>query len=147
MLNRQVGGEVAQSGIYWNIRDGEFISVPTGGGKLAGGPRDRYLKAPLPVVLVVGPLMGLAFALFLPLSGLLVLVPFLAAKLRGAVSSGKVSAAHMASPRMQPGVSYLEPRSGGATKRSSTAENAESEQEGKLIDLAKEIAEKRWQNK
>ena len=55
--------------------------------------------------------MGLAFAFFLPLSGLLVLIPFLGGKLRAVLFSGKVSAAHMAGSRVQPGVSYLEPRS------------------------------------
>ncbi len=142
MVIRHVGGENVRAGIYWSVRDGEFISVPAGGGRLAGGPKDRYIRAPLPVVLIVGPVLGLAFAIFLPLSGLLVLIPFLAAKVRGAVSSGRVSAAHMATTRAQPGLSYLEPRSGGVAGREPASEG---DQTGKLIDLAKEIAEKRWQ--
>jgi hypothetical protein len=141
MISRHVGGEVAKGGCYWSITAGEFLSVPKEGGTLPGGSNDRYIKAPLPVVLVAGPIMGLGFAMFLPLSGVLVLVPFLIGKLRGAAAP---SAAHMATPQMQPGMSYLEPQSGvDATAQ----ETPEADGKGKLVDLAQEIAEKRWKEK
>ncbi|MHB0870924.1 MAG: hypothetical protein ACYC66_03295 [Chloroflexota bacterium] len=145
MITRHVGGETVKGGIYWSMGAGEFVSVPNEGGRLAGGPEDRYLRAPLPIVLVVGPIMGLAFAIFLPLSGLLVLIPFLAGKLRGAVVP---SAAHAAVGSLQPGVSYLEPRTRATTKdRSGESATPEKDEQGRLVDLAKEIAERRWQDK
>lgn len=137
MLGKHRGGEIVRGGIFWSMSAGEFVTVPADGGQLAGGQKDQYIKTPLPVVLVVGPIMGLLFAMFLPLSGVLVLVPFLAGKVRGAVSP---SAAHMATPRVQPGVSYLEPKSHGTAE---VEPAAQGEVEGKLIDLAREIAEKR----
>ncbi len=143
MITKHAGGEAVKGGIYWSMGAGEFISVPKEGGRLAGGRQDSYLKAPLPVVLVVGPIMGLAFAIFLPLSGLLVLIPFLADKLRGAMAP---SAAHVAvGASMQPGVSYLEPRPrmSGQEQPAGT----ETPEQGKLVDLAKEIAERRWQDR
>ncbi len=143
MITKHVGGEVVKGGIYWSMSAGEFISVPNEGGSLPGGTRERYLRAPLPVVLIVGPIMGLAFAIFLPLSGLLVLIPFLADKLRSTMIPSAAHAAAGAS--LQPGVSYLETRA--ATRdRSGEADGTEQE-EGKLVDLAKEIAERRWQDK
>jgi len=141
MISRHVGGEAVKGGCYWSISAGEFLAVPKEGGTLPGSEKDRYIHAPLPVVLIVGPIMGAGFAFFLPLSGLLVLVPFLLGKLRGAAAP---SAARMATPQMQPGMSYLEPRSGAGT----TAQEApEVEDKGKLVDLAQEIAEKRWKGK
>ncbi len=141
MISRHVGGEVVQGGCYWSISAGEFLAVPKEGGTLPGEGKDRYIKAPLPIVLVVGPIMGAGFAFFLPLSGLLVLVPFLLGKLRGAAAP---SAAHMAATQMQPGMSYLEPKSGAVA---TTEEVSESEDKGKLVDLAQEIADKRWKEK
>jgi len=143
MISKHVGGEFVPGGIYWSMSAGEFLSVPKEGGRLAGNSQQRYIKAPLPLVLVVGPIMGLAFALFLPLSGLLVLGPFLAGRLRGALVP---SAAHAAvGTAVQPGVSYIEPRPRpGADAHSSQDRAAE---QGKLVDLAKEIAERRWQDR
>ncbi|MGE5617816.1 MAG: hypothetical protein ACM3US_01000 [Sphingomonadaceae bacterium] len=144
MITRHVGGDVVEGGIYWSMSAGEFVSIPKEGGRLAGGPKDRYLRAPLPIVLVVGPIMGLAFAIFLPLSGLLVLIPFLASKLRGALVP---SAAHAAAGSLQPGVSYLEPRTRAAADRPAQTAAPETDEEGRLVDLANEIAERRWQDK
>lgn len=138
MLAKMEGGTTAKGGVYWSVKDGEFITVPKEGGLLEKGSGRSYIKVPLPIVLVVGPIMGILFAFFLPLSGLLVLGSMVKQKLTGAVSTG---AAGMASPRMQPGVSYLEP-----TSQSAEAEAAapSAGDDGKLIELAKEIAERRW---
>lgn len=144
MIRKHVGGDIVKGGIYWSMSQGEFIAVPKEGGALEGGRNDLYLRAPLPVVLVVGPIMGLAFAIFLPLSGLLVLVPFLVRKIRGAVTP---SAAHVATAALQPGVSYLEPRSRANTGEPAATETPEGEEQGRLVDLAREIAERRWQDK
>ncbi len=143
MITKHFGGELVKGGIYWSMSAGEFVSVPQEGGRLPGTGRDSYIRAPLPVVLVVGPVMGLAFALFLPLSGLLVLIPFLADKLRGAMVPSAAHAAAGAS--LQPGVSYLEPRSRTAAQE--RPDGAETPEQGKLVDLAKEIAERRWQDR
>ncbi len=145
MLTKVGGGETVKGGCYWSLKDGEFVSVPKEGGKLEGGAERKYIKVPLPLVLIVGPILGLAFAIFLPLSGILVLVPFLVGKLRSAASSGKVSAAHMASLQMQPGTSYLGP-SGNPASSDQDEESPDhpGEENGKLEELAAEIAERRW---
>ena len=145
MLTKVSGGETVRGGVYWSLKDGEFVCVPKGGGKLEGGSEHKYIKAPLPVVLCVGPIMGLAFAMFLPLSGILVLVPFLVGKVRSAVSSGKVSAAHMASLQVQPGTSYLGPSGNPApSDQNEELTHLPGEENGKLEALAAEIAERRW---
>lgn len=141
MLTKFEGGEAVKGGVYWSVKDGEFISVPKEGGVLEKESGRTYLKVPLPIVLVVGPIMGLAFAFFLPLSGVLVLASLAKRKLQGAFSAGKVGAAGMARLQMQPGASYLEPKAHEAGADAAPSPDAE---DGKLVELAKEIAEKRW---
>lgn len=102
-----------------------------------GEPTDWYVRAPLPLVLVLGPLMGLLFFFTLPFSGMMVLVPFVAGKLRTAVSSGRLSPVHLTSGPV-PGISYLEPHLRPGTP---SAQREETEP-GKLLDLADKIAEK-----
>ncbi len=135
-MTKHFGGEKVTGGIYWSKKAGEFVTVPADGGELGGGERDQYIRTPLPLVLILGPLMGAAFAMFLPLSGMLVLAPFLATKLR---SIAAPSAARMATPQPQVGVSYLE-----AAPRTERAEGEAEKRDGeKLIKLAEAIAEKR----
>jgi hypothetical protein len=141
VVAKHMGGETVKGGVYWSMTEGEFISVPGDGGILAGSARDQYMKAPLPLVLILGPVMGLAFAMFLPLSGLLVLIPFLAAKMRGAAAPSAARAA------LQPGVSYLEPGSGAKGGTDAPVASVSEAEQGKLVDLAKEIAARRWKDK
>jgi hypothetical protein len=46
---------------------------------------------------------------------------------------------------MQPGVSYLEPQPRGTAQGQHTPDG--TVENGKLVDLAKEIAERRWQER
>lgn len=141
MITSYAGGDVAPSGIYWNKTRGEFVSISEEG-ELAGDRSERYLKAPLPLVLIVGPLMGLAYFVFLPISGLMVLLPFLAGKLREVAFPGTLSAAHMASPERGAGISYLESQSRPRPSRGGQEGWIWSRDgdDGKLVDLATEIA-------
>ncbi len=140
MITKYAGGQVVKGGIYWSLRGGEFVSVPRPGGRLAGGLQDQYLRAPMPLVMVFGPLIGLAYVVVLPLAGLLVLVPFLASRMRYALTSGKVAAAHAAASPAGPGVSHLDSPPAGGVERGESPDGPE----GRLIDLASEIAMKRW---
>ncbi len=144
MLARLEGGEAVKGGIYWSTKDGEFITVPKEGGLLEKGPGRNYIKVPLPIVLIVGPIMGLAFAFFLPLSGVLALASVAKEKL---FSGGKVGAAGMVRLQMQPGASYLEPTAHSASTDAAQGAAPSSEDDGKLVELAREIAERRWREK
>ncbi len=108
-----------------------------------GGSSDWYVRAPLPLVLLLGPLMGLVFFFTLPLSGMVVLGPFLAGKLRAAVSSGRLSPAHLA-PGSEPGISYLEPYLRSGEQDSTSATRRDEAEPGAVIDLADKIVEKEW---
>ncbi len=139
MTSNHFGGDRVSGGVYWSRKNKEFISVPSEGGRLGGCESDIYVKTPIWMVLLAGPLMGIAFAFFLPLSGLLVLVPILASKLRGAAAPG---VAGIAASQLQPGLSYLE---GRAPTVAATA-GVQVGKDSRLIELAEAIAERRMRD-
>ena len=71
LFSRHVGAERVGGGIYWSHHDGGFVSVPRGGGELPGQPSDHFTRPPILLVLIAGPVLGTAFALFLPAAAFL----------------------------------------------------------------------------
>jgi hypothetical protein len=76
------GGEAVKFGFYWNVAEWKAQIVPAAGGTLDGEEGTRFLRLPLLVVLVVAPLMGAAFAMFLPFIGFAMLAMFLVGRLK-----------------------------------------------------------------
>ena len=71
MVRKYEGGQLAPGGIYLHNRTWELTQVPEGDYLPAG--EGAYYRLPVLLVLVLGPLVGLAFILFLPFA-----VPILA---------------------------------------------------------------------
>ncbi|MHB1130810.1 MAG: hypothetical protein ACYC4L_00280 [Chloroflexota bacterium] len=67
------GGEEVAGGLYFSLTALGFITIPRQGGVLPGGARERYLRTPPLLVVLVSPLFGITLAVLLPLSGLIVL--------------------------------------------------------------------------
>ncbi len=67
MLNK--GGHKVAAGTYWNMMNGERIDMDHEG-VLPGDRNTMYVKAPSAVMLAVGPVLGLIFAVFLPFIGI-----------------------------------------------------------------------------
>jgi hypothetical protein len=62
------GGERASRGAYWCVTSGEFVRVASGGGVLPGAPRDVYVRVLAPFMLILTPVLGMIFVVFLPLA-------------------------------------------------------------------------------
>jgi hypothetical protein len=67
-MKRYSGSETVEPGLYFNLRQLSFKSVETTG-KLPGTAKDVYRRVPVLAMLLVGPVMGLAFVVFLPFIG------------------------------------------------------------------------------
>jgi hypothetical protein len=58
-----------KAGFYFNFRTWEIHLHKTAGDALPGGPQDRYTSIPAVALLLLGPIMGFFFVIFLPLIG------------------------------------------------------------------------------
>ena len=81
------GGDDVRFGFYWNAREWEAQIVPKEGGTLKGSKAISYLRLPLPALLVLAPLMGAAYAFFLPFIGFAMVLMYLAGRLKTKVTT------------------------------------------------------------
>jgi hypothetical protein len=85
VMTKYTGGETVKAGFYWNRGKWAAEVVPAEGGALPGTAEIVYTRIPWPVLLVVAPVMGGAFAMFLPFLGLGLLVKYAFNALTGRV--------------------------------------------------------------
>ena len=85
------GGQRAAKGAYLRWAEGEWVTVPAGGGPLPGLPGDRYLS--MPAAAVLAPILGLVYFVFIPLVGVFsggwLLLRALVARSRRAIFAGR----------------------------------------------------------
>jgi hypothetical protein len=68
-MARYHGGKWVKAGFYWSPARWEIITIPKGGRALPGGEELSYFRVPVLFILVLGPLMGAVYVIFLPLIG------------------------------------------------------------------------------
>jgi len=81
MVTLYKANTVVKGGTYLNLKQGEFVTISEEEGILPGKSDVKYVRVPTAAMLVLGPLFGLLFVLFLPLAVPLVLVSMAAKKL------------------------------------------------------------------
>lgn len=59
----------AKGGFYWNLKTWEVTLVRRDGEALPGAADERYVRIPTAALVIVGPMMGFLFVVFLPLIG------------------------------------------------------------------------------
>ena len=69
MLKTRNGGTKAPGGLYWHFGNWEIKALDGKEVTLPGSSEERYLRIPTVALLLLGPVMGLAFAMFLPFIG------------------------------------------------------------------------------
>jgi len=74
------GGHTVQAGTYWNLSNGSRVQMEQEG-VLPGSGTTRYIKAPVAVMLMAAPVIGLVFAVFLPLIGIVMTLSMVGKKL------------------------------------------------------------------
>jgi hypothetical protein len=138
MLRHQ-GGEQAKAGFYLNLDSWEVNTVSGAeGGILAGGGQTRYLRVPTLAMLAFAPIMGAAFAMFLPFIGIALVAQYAATKTwRGVrqVSHGMVGTL---GPAWHPSAAHLTGTPEDKRKAGTDAATA-TPVDAKLDSLEKEI--------
>jgi hypothetical protein len=84
MLNN--GGHTVKAGTYWNMTNGSRVQMDQEG-VLPGNGKTRYIKAPVAVMLMAAPVIGLVFAVFLPFIGIVMTLSLIGKKLVDGVAS------------------------------------------------------------
>jgi len=84
MLNK--GGHTVAAGTYWNLANGNRVNMEQEG-MLPGDGKTRYLKAPVAVMLMAAPAIGLVFAVFMPFIGIAMTLNLIGRKLVDGVAS------------------------------------------------------------
>jgi hypothetical protein len=74
------GGKSVKAGTYWNMENGERVEMVMAG-VLPGSRKAMYVKAPGAAILAAGPVLGLIFAVFLPLIGIVMTLAMIGRKL------------------------------------------------------------------
>ena len=82
---KHIGGERVRKGTYWNFSNGNRVTMDRDG-ILPGDRNATYFKAHPIIVLLAAPILGLAYAVFLPFIGIASVVTMLARKLLGGMA-------------------------------------------------------------
>ena len=100
------GTEKVEPGLYFNLRQLSFTSMDDEG-PLPGKTEDIYRHVPTLALLVVGPLLGFVYVIFLPLIGFGMVAWLLGVK-AGRVAMGAArGAARVLTPGWEPSMAFL----------------------------------------
>lgn len=141
-MARHFGGAPAVSGYYWNPGNWSITPIPRPGGFLPGGPEDRYLKVPALAALMLMPILGGLFVVFLPVIGFALVAYALARKAAALVRGGAADLAGTITPGWAPGEAHLTGKRGEA-ECDKDLPHGDGAGEKALEALRKEIAARR----
>lgn len=134
------GGSTAKGGYYWSTSRWSLTAVADEGGVLPGSRSERYTRVPVWAALLLTPVMGGLFVIFMPFIGLFLTVKALARIVTG---GARKSAAELAAT-VHPGA--FVPGAAGFTGKPEAEKKADAaapSEGGALEKLSKEIEEKR----
>ncbi len=139
-MKRIGGGSTVHGGYYWNLKGWDIAAVQGEVGRLPGNQADTYLHVPLPAMLVLVPVLGAAYALFLPAAGIAMAV-WGAGKKLGVVGKAAVEElAATVSPTWRPGEAHFASK----PDRNQAGDKA---RDPSLEKLQKELEQKRHSEK
>ncbi len=128
------GNQKVKSGYYFSTNTFGVEVIGEEGGTLPGASTARYISVPFPALFVIVPVVGLAFLMFLPLIGFVLLGYALVQRVTGLVSRQAGAFAATVAPPQATGAAYLGGREG---------EKKNEEVSPEIEKLEKEVAEKR----
>ena len=138
-MTRYAGGTKVAAGYYWNPGRWSVEVVPPEGGKLPGAANAKYVKVAFPLLLVLVPVLGALFLIFLPLIGFALFGYAIAKRLTGGVKKGAEELASTVSPGWTPGEAHLTGKPG--------EEKGEAKATPGLEELEKEIEARKGERK
>jgi hypothetical protein len=134
------GGSSVPGGYYWNPRRGSVTPVREDGDVLPGTPADRYVRIHWLAALLLAPIVGGLFVVFLPFIGFAMLFQWAFRKLTGTAREGARDLAATVVPGWRPGEVHMTGRAMDPKRDELPAGGAGQKA---LEDVAAEVARKR----
>ncbi len=137
-MKRYRGTETVEPGLYFNVRQLSFKSMDERG-PLPGSAEDVYRCVPTLVLLVVGPILGLAFVVFLPFIGFAMVGWLLVEKAGRLAAEATRAAVRVVRPGWEPSLAFLsrakpaKPATGGG-EADAWAEAVRKKLDGEKLD-------------
>jgi len=142
-MTKLSAGSAAKAGYYFNMKSWEVHPVPADGERLPGEAGQQWIAVPTVVALVLTPILGLTFLMFLPFIGFYLT---LEAAVQPVLRIFRHEAAELAatmSPGWQPGEAHLT----GKREEENKVVEGQGPPEGELEKLAREIEARRQERK
>jgi len=136
-------GSAAKAGYYFNLKSWEVHPVPADGERLPGEAGQEWIAIPMLAALVLTPILGLTFLMFLPFIGFYLTIE---AALQPLLRVFKHEASELAatmSPGWQPGEAHLT----GKREEGSKAVESQGPPTSELENLAREVEARRQAKK
>ena len=105
-MKRYIGSQTVNPGLYFDARHVSFRSMEREG-RLPGTTDDVYRRVPALALLVAGPLLGLAYVVFLPFIGVALVFWLLVKKAAVVAVESRDAVARVLAPAWRPGMAYL----------------------------------------
>lgn len=137
-MKRYASGTKVGQGFYWNVGRWELANIPAGGGELAGEAGDGFVKLPFLLALVIAPLMGLLYVMFLPFIGFAMLLATIVKGVARGVHRLVVGTAAVVHPAWRPGEAYLT-----GEKHDEKKKEGEPRKDAALDALSREVEKRR----
>ena len=139
-MRTSIGGTAVRSGYYWNLGKWEVIPVEKDGGKLPGARGDKFLRIPVLAVLLLLPMLGGLFVVFLPVIGFVLTFYAAARPIVGLFKRSAEDLAATVTPGWAPGEAHLTGKRG---EKESKEEKGPPRADERIEKLEKEIEAKR----
>ena len=104
------GGTKVDYGFYWSAKAWDMAMIPAEGGLLPGGSDRHYARIPTVLFLLMAPLMGACYVVFLPFAGFALLAGHAFRGVKTLATDAFMHIAVAVSPTWAPGEAYLAAR-------------------------------------
>lgn len=101
------GGTEVKWGYYWSLARWEVVTIRKDGGRLPGEASHRYFRLPIALLLLLAPVMGGLYVVFLPFIGFFMVLRLAGRKAAEAAARGFMDVMATVSPAWRPGEAYF----------------------------------------
>ena len=116
------GGTKVGYGFYWSAKAWDMAMIPAEGGILPSGSDRRYTRIPTFLFLLMAPIMGALYVVFLPFAGFALVIGYAARGVKTMVTDAFMNIAVAMMPHWAPGEAYLAARKHEKAAKAATRE-------------------------